>query len=641
MELLQAQEILRRCFVNNENIIRAGSAGSTQDYFNAVYDETKDALRINFADGSAGFIYWGAPVATPGLLPAEGLEGEVRFVFDDGTGNPALYYYEGGNWHKFSGSGGTLEIQDEGVTIESAATILNFIGADVVAMGGGGNKVNVYIPSVTFVSNFNTTNGSNNCLVGDVSTVNRHISAPISEGNPFGIGSWSSGTVHSTTRENILTYSTNNACSFIDNSTTTIEANIYGADGSTVLATHTTSAISGNIDITVDNIRIKISSFGTDLSKYRGIVDVEFNINAILGSGGRFSIEIIHHNGADGDFTKMQNDIFYDAETYQSILGSVNIAETASGKVIVQKSGVYEYGLGSQFSVTVSDIDYINSDSYPTNFVNVSGSEYGLSTLEIEGFELTDWTDIYNNQNASYSKDDWAITRNNYFVKTTTANVNARTIDWVNGSWIGSSNENIIVDTYIDDSNRIYEDFTGETNRLESDLSTRWDSTLSLLTANGGNGLQVSDGSFLFYPSIDYTVYNPMKSNQPSYSTATGDRFYYRRMWHNNISHSNGLFHILGVTENNINNDEIVLEISLDGVNWYNCNEDYAGGSLSDGDGCRINSGTKIMPNLEFTLGTGGFTDVSTGGGWGVYIKIKIPATSSVKMDLIEITNWV
>ena len=640
MAFLQAQEILRRCFVNNENRIKAGTAGSTQDYFNAVYDETKDALRINFTDGSAGFIYWGAPVATPMLLPNEGLEGEVRFVFDDGTGNPALYYYEENDWHKFSGSGGTLEVQDEGATIESAATVLNFIGADVVAMGGGGNKVNIYIPSVTFVSNFNTTNGSNNCLVNDILTVDRHISAPTTEGNPFEIGNWTSGTIHSVTNREVLTYSTNNACSFVDDSTT-IEATIYGADGLTVLATHVTNAISGDMDVVNDNIRIKISTFGMDLSKYRGIVDVEFNIGAIISSGGRFSIEIIHHNGVDGDFTKVQNDVFYDAETYLPILSGVNISETAGASVIVQKSGVYEYGLGSQFSVAVSDIDYINSNSYPTNFINISGFEYGLPTLEIEGFELMDWNDNYNNKNASYLKDDWEITVNNYFTKTNTASISARTVDWINGNWIESVNENIIVDTYLDSSDRIYEDFTGEENRLKSDLITHWDSTESLLTVDGGNGLQVGDGSFLFYPSIDYAVYNPMKNNQPSYSTATGDRFYFRRMWHNNVSHSNGLFHILGVTENNISNNEIIIEISLDGVNWYNCNEDYAGGSLSNGNGCRINSGTKIMPNLEFTLGTGGFTDVSTGGGWGIYIKIKIKETSSVRLDLIEITNWV
>lgn len=71
---ISSQEILKRCFQNNTGKLKAtGGTYTTQDYFNAVYDNEKDSLRIsidglNVEDMISGG-YWGDPVVSEELLP--------------------------------------------------------------------------------------------------------------------------------------------------------------------------------------------------------------------------------------------------------------------------------------------------------------------------------------------------------------------------------------------------------------------------------------------------------------------------------------------------------------------------------------------------------------------------------------------
>ena len=556
--------------------------------------------------------------------------------------------------------GGHITVQDEGVDICSSVTTINFKGATVQAKDCINGLVNVYIPSPTYVSHFNTSDGTNDCSVSDKSTTSRIIASPTAEGNPFKIGDWTGGTTHNAIRQSdaSCSYTSSNSCSFSDNSSSTIEVNIYDANGTSTLATHTTVSISGNTNVTVDNIQIQVTSWATDTDQYKGIITVTFNIDTILTGNslqsGRFSVEIIHHDGS-GDYTYTQNDIFYDDQPNSQAMGNVTMVENVP--VVVYKSGVMAYDTGSTFTVAIDDLDYLNSDTYPSNFVRILGSEYNLTTLSLTGASLTSWTNAYNNTNATYSNSAWSVNSTNFFSRTTTANVTAQSIDW--DSWGESSdtspNDVIIIDTYNDDSTRIYEDFRGETSRLQSDLSTPWVSTASLSSTDGGTGLQVGEGTYLFYPGNsgltgfptaagDYTDYDPNDTTQPDYSSLSGDRYYYRGMYHTSTSHSNGIFNITGVDEADITADDIIIEISLDGTNWYNCNETYLGGTLSDGDGCRIDSGTYDLDSnsqLRFTLGQGGTTASGTGPGWGIWIRITMPDTSTVQMNKIEITDWV
>lgn len=69
------------------------------------------------------------------------------------SGTPAKYWYQNGtadsNLIPMPGGsgGGSLTVQDEGSTVDSAATVLNFTGDGVVATGGSGTAT-IYIPGI-------------------------------------------------------------------------------------------------------------------------------------------------------------------------------------------------------------------------------------------------------------------------------------------------------------------------------------------------------------------------------------------------------------------------------------------------------------------------------------------------------------
>lgn len=466
----------------------------------------------------------------------------------------------------------------------------------------------------------------------------------------FNIGSWIPGTIHACTNIGTWNYTAAGVCSF-KTLTTTIEAILYDADGVTQLANHTTAAITGNIDATINNIRIRVTGWAPEVSRYKGLITVDYFVSSIIPFGGRCSIKIIHHN-AGTDYTKTQNDIFYDPNTNAATQLGLTIAETAGQVQTMHLSGVEYYAINSQFTVDIADLDYLNDSSYPLTQVELVGPEYGLPNINIIGTDLTGWTNIWDNINSSYNKINWAVTAINYFILTSTGNISSRTVDWVASSWLDSINSKIGICTYTDNSTRIYEDFRLETNRLLSDLLTSWDSTQFLTTYDTSTGLQFFN-SRLIYPTINFGLINPNPGTQPNYGIFTSDGLFYRRMWHTGTSHSNGLFQLsdYNITEAEFTSKDVIIELSLDGIAWFILNDLYPGGAIGNGDGCRINETTYgligSIPNnnqLQFTFGTGKFTDVTTGGGWGVYIKITYkdnPVGRSKYLGVLQITNWV
>jgi hypothetical protein len=82
------------------------------------------------------------------------------------------------------GSGGAIDIYDGRVLVKAAATSLNFIGAGILSQTGSPD-VEVWVPPPSFMSHWNTTDGTNNCTVSNVATTNRYVSAPTVEGTPF------------------------------------------------------------------------------------------------------------------------------------------------------------------------------------------------------------------------------------------------------------------------------------------------------------------------------------------------------------------------------------------------------------------------------------------------------------------------
>lgn len=337
--------------------------------------------------------------------------------------------------------------------------------------------------------------------------------------------------------------------------------------------------------------------------------------------------------------------VFFDSESNVQTISGVTIAETGGFVVTTQISGVYYYTTGSDFTVNIPDMDYLPADSYPSPVCIIVGTEYGLPTLNLAGTDLTGWSTDHDATNASYSKTDWAISAVNYCSVNATGNITATVQDWVAGASVPSADSAICVNTYAANSTDTYEDFRTESRRLTSAWAA-WDNTQDLTAYDDNLGLQYQC-SRLIYPQTNYTTYLPTSGSQPNYSAAAGTRTYFREFRDDSVSHSNGIF-VLGdhsIQEADITADDWLMEISLDGVSWYNCNELYVGGALGNGDGCRIDSGTYNLTannSIRFTLGTGGFTAAGTGvTSWGIYFRLSWTNTLSADyLGSITISDW-
>jgi hypothetical protein len=543
------------------------------------------------------------------------------------------------------GGGGSVKIQDEGVDVVSAASTLNFVGAQVQATGSGG-LVTIQVPPSTDPSHFNSLDGNTSPIPSDTPVVDRKLSDSL---GTFDFGDWVAGDTIPTTNTTPITYSTGSAFLIADNTSTTFTVEVLGDDDTTVLATHQIT-LTGNTDVTSDNIQIQITDFNTQGTAYKCVASVSIDIATVLGNSGRFSVVMTHDD--DGTpYTFEQRNIFYDDNDTAISMSDPTWSENAP--VLFTSSGVSFYGSGFIFNVSLPNIDNTNVDTYKISMFTIQNSLAGLPTLTLGPSDLTGWTNAYNNTGASYSKADWTINVNNVFLKDANV-VQARWNDWVANTLQDSSSKNLLVASYVNNATRNFEDFRNETRRFESDLSTSWDSSIALDTIDSGTGLQVL-GSKLIYPQEDFTIYdNPTTATQPDYSTETGSKVYYTEFNHPLTSHSNGIFMFsaTGLAEANITDESFNIEVSLDGTDWFDVTEPYPGGSIGNGDGCRIDEGIYHLDSttkrLRFTLGTGKFTGSDSGdlsnGGYGLWVRIIYDDSvngKAIEIDSIEITDWV
>lgn len=538
-------------------------------------------------------------------------------------------------------SSGSLTVLNQGVLVESGVTTLNFVGTGIEAVAISGTTVNIYVPPLSLASHFNTADGTTNATVGNWATTSRYVSAPASEGNPFKIGSWTAGTLHPSITSLTLAYATAGLFSIL-NTNTNFTVSVVDANDSTVLATNSV-VIGGNLNVTAQNITIQVSGFAPDSNKFKAQINVSIAIGSILLNGGRFSVHMTHADSTDGTFSFQQNDFFRDRNSVAATIGGVAISPNVP--VVKFLSGVQWFNVGSTFNVGVSAISELNDETYPLTQVVVAGPAYGLPQLNLQGSNLTGWMDVYNNANASYSNANWAINQLNYWLLSQTATISATPEDWAAGATV-TSNASVAIDTFVADQTALFEDFRNEALRLQTNLMSSWDSTQNLATYDGGNALQCMD-SRLVYPQIDFAPYSPNSGSQPDYSSLSGNKVY-RRTFNasvgNNFSNGTFVFGDHNVTEANLTANDVYIEVSLDGANWYVCNDAYLGGALSNGQGCRINSDTVNLPTngLQFTLGYG-FTNAATGNGWGVWVRLTYAGDAAGKAAYIgslRVGDW-
>lgn len=575
-----------------------------------------------------------------------------------------------------SASGGTggssISIEDEYNPIISGVTVINFIGADVKtesAISGTVRRVNVYVPPPQYASHFNTSDGTTNASVTPYSTTSRYIALPTTEGNPYKVGSWSGGEIHNTIRNSVnnLTYSTTGNFSIFNNTSTTFTVVVQDANGTSSLSTHSL-VITGNDIQTQNNITITVTNFTQDADKYKADISISINISSILPQGGRFNVRMTHNNSTDGIFTFTQNNIFRDRETLSAAMNGPLTITPSITPTIKQISGVYFYTTGTNWEVDLPDIDNINSRTYPTTQqLRITETNLYISeNLNVHGeggsydeFVVGTWSRQHDTANAQYNKTDWTTDETNQTnwnhstgdIEPTYAT--AELFDWNSIGTVNSNNYNYLIDTLSDISDRNSEMFRTENDpnypRLQSDLTTPWDSNSPLLnvSTDGGNGLQIL-GDRLVYPQYNFTSYQPNTGSQPNYTSSSGDKVYYRLFETNGGANvSNGVIRLSdhNITETDLTTDNIIFEITVDnGTSWFIVNDDYIGGILTDGSGCRVDPseyglGTGSVDNnaIKFTLGQGGSSTF-------VHLKITYSSTATDKyiggVDFIE-GNWV
>ena len=471
-----------------------------------------------------------------------------------------------------SGSGTTqMTIQDEGSNISTTCDTINFIGADVQAMvGGAANIVSVYIPPPTFASHYNTTDGTTTGTVaekltgtGSLTRTTTRIGTPTSEGNPFSTNGWAatnqatsllkSGGVNKT-----ITFDPGGdvtGFSGTSGGTAKLAVTVYDADGTTSLATHTTSTIYQNGSYGSGNITITVTNYAADTTRFKAFPQVIVDVRAILTAagreGGRFNVKIIMTTDAStdgtGPYTYTETALFFDTNpNTPSISGVVSIAETAGQILTKHLSGLEYYISNSKFTVDVQNVDNLNRNTArTTSNLTLSTVGYNLSTLNQSPFgsgssKFSNWTNIYNNTGTDYQKTDWAISGTVRY-RGTGAKASAYPRDsWANGSTINSSTNSILVDTYGTTSTDLIENFDDENRRQTSNWNTgntagNWNSSTALV---GGESIVI--GGLLLCPSAatlsdnvtvvtNWSGYQPDEGGaNPNYTGFGAPTSYYR-----------------------------------------------------------------------------------------------------------------
>ena len=522
--------------------------------------------------GSTGFI------GSTGI-GATGFTGSTGAGFTGATGIGATGVGASGatGFTGATGTGGALIVKDEGVQVGATGyTIMNFVGTDVLAEDSGvAGQVNIYIPTPTFLSHFNTTDGTNNATMdANLYPFNNipRISKPTTEGNPFKTGSAPNNVWQTLNKASYVSpvttgriqYDTVASCTGFSADAAgdaKFVITVYDANGTSVLTggtldTSATNAIYTNQTFTNGTgITLTISSYATDLpTKFSADVSIIIDAGTILTAsgldGGRYHVGIVmttdtatdgagvySYFGPNGNsstsYNGETNDVFFDSNpSTPNINGTTSIIESTTPANVVTKhlSGVEYYtitsGNGSQFELDVSDIDNLNANTQGRagdanyNFRAI-GSEYGLPTLQLEAwspsvgtFTGTNWPDFYNASDVAFDYNNWEINANNYRFRDISGNVSANVYDpWSPGNTKSGLNNSILVDTYATtgNSNQLRERFDDEQFRLERTGSYTAFVPTATLVASGLTNQTGSSSPFCQACTVGSNAVQPFK----------------------------------------------------------------------------------------------------------------------------------
>ena len=114
------------------------------------------------------------------VLPTSPMMGELFALTEEDSVAPGgpyqrgIYCYDGTNWIEIGGAGGQITVEDEGIPLTDAATILDFVGSGVTATNNDGEvtvTIDGGLPTLLETVQTISVNGSRTNVVGD-QTVN-------------------------------------------------------------------------------------------------------------------------------------------------------------------------------------------------------------------------------------------------------------------------------------------------------------------------------------------------------------------------------------------------------------------------------------------------------------------------------------
>ena len=185
---------------------------------------------------------------------------------------------------------------------------------------------------------------------------------------------------------------------------------------------------------------------------------------------------------------------------------------------------------------------------------------------------------------------------------------------------------NLLIDTVSDNATDLNDNMIGESYRIPSnadfdtDLSSTWDETISLVSATAGysDGLQVINGT-LDYPSLDFTAATDGPAGNPDYSSASGTRYWYRY-----FTNATGAGNFRLILEGNASviaesasftggsHTQVKISVKFpqgdgSGTGWLDITQNFVPGSWSDGDGCYASSfgNDTILPTSNWGISIG------------------------------------
>ncbi len=189
---------------------------------------------------------------------------------------------------------------------------------------------------------------------------------------------------------------------------------------------------------------------------------------------------------------------------------------------------------------------------------------------------------------------------------------------------------------YFRDEN--YRLLDGAYDTIPVTITGQWDSTQSLVTYDGTNGLQLFDDKLVF-PVDDFS--DDLPSGNPDYSVLAADinKIYIRAFKDTTLTRASGILRMTGINKTQLHNQDLKVWIKAPSqTGWLALHIDYNYATFTgiDGDGCWINRDIQSGSDFQFTLDKFRTED----SGYMIIVKVEYPDNSAPHIQYMEITNW-